>query len=205
MAPKIIDKKEKRGAILKAGMKVFATKGVANTKMDDIAQEAGIGKGTFYEYFRSKDELIAEAFRHFMEQIEGEVGRKLLKITDPVEKLKCLIITWIEVLENSHVETMELILDFWAEGIRHKNESAEMVFDLKQIYDDYRVIIITILEEGINNNQFKQINTTIVASSILGALDGMMIQWFMDKNIFKLSEAAETLCDLVLEGIKMEY
>jgi len=204
MTPKVVDKKEKRKAILNAAMKVFARQGVSNTKIDDIALEAGIGKGTFYEYFKSKSEIISEAFQHLMEQIESEVAKKLYKIPDPVEKIRCLIITWIEVLEKSHIETMEIMLDFWAEGIRHKDYQKEVLFDLKKMYDEYRVFIAAMLVEGIRNKQIKNIDPGITASFILGALDGMMIQWFMDKSIFELSEAAETVCDIIFEGIKVK-
>ncbi|MCP4754546.1 MAG: helix-turn-helix transcriptional regulator [Proteobacteria bacterium] len=46
--PKIVDKAAKKGEILSSAIKVFAEKGVANTKMVDIARRAEIGKGTIY-------------------------------------------------------------------------------------------------------------------------------------------------------------
>ena len=63
MSPKIIDKEAKKAEILQAAMQVFSRKGVAKTRMADIAVAAGIGKGTIYEYFRSKEEIFAAAFQ----------------------------------------------------------------------------------------------------------------------------------------------
>ena len=60
--PKIVDKAAKKNEILLAAMRLFAEKGVVNSKMADIAIAAGIGKGTIYEYFRSKEEIFGEAF-----------------------------------------------------------------------------------------------------------------------------------------------
>ncbi len=60
--PKIVDKEAKRKKILEASMRVFAKKGVENTKMKDIAKSAGIGKGTIYEYFNSRDEILQKSF-----------------------------------------------------------------------------------------------------------------------------------------------
>lgn len=51
------EKEERRAAILDAAEAVFASKGVAETTMDDIAQQAELGKGTLYLYFTSKNEL----------------------------------------------------------------------------------------------------------------------------------------------------
>ena len=67
MAPIIVDKELKKQDILVAALKVFARQGIAKTKMIDIAIEAGIGKGTIYEYFRSKEEVIRESFQAFLQ------------------------------------------------------------------------------------------------------------------------------------------
>ncbi len=58
MSPIRVDKEEKRKEILKAALVVFSQKGFHKTSMNDIAQKAEIGKGTLYDYFKSKDELF---------------------------------------------------------------------------------------------------------------------------------------------------
>ena len=120
MSPKIIDKKAKKEEILKAAIKVFAQKGVTNTKMVDIAETAGIGKGTIYEYFESKDDIFAEAFHHFMEELNAVMAKRLFRIYDPIEKLAALIKGWVEVVQFHSADFMEIMMDFWAEGVRHK-------------------------------------------------------------------------------------
>ncbi|HHV65857.1 MAG TPA: TetR/AcrR family transcriptional regulator [Peptococcaceae bacterium] len=64
-------KEERRTAILKAAGRVFYYKGYEGTKIEDIAKEAGIGKGTVYEYFESKqqlfEEMIAENRRSYIQ------------------------------------------------------------------------------------------------------------------------------------------
>ncbi|MDP6593244.1 MAG: helix-turn-helix domain-containing protein, partial [Candidatus Marinimicrobia bacterium] len=49
----------KRTQIIQAAIKVFARKGLERGKIADVAKEAGIGKGTVYEYFRSKEEIFS--------------------------------------------------------------------------------------------------------------------------------------------------
>ncbi len=53
---------DKREAILRAAIKVFAGKGYFNSKVADIAGEAGIADGTVYLYFKSKDEILHSIF-----------------------------------------------------------------------------------------------------------------------------------------------
>ena len=76
MAPKVIDKQEKRKQIIKAAIRVFARLGLPNTKMLQVAEAAGIGKGTIYEYFKSKDELFIAAFHAFIEESGAHIERK---------------------------------------------------------------------------------------------------------------------------------
>jgi AcrR family transcriptional regulator len=66
MAPIVVDKAKKKTDILNAAIEVFATKGVANAKMNDIAIAANIGKGTIYEYFSSKEDIFSTAFHVFL-------------------------------------------------------------------------------------------------------------------------------------------
>ena len=81
--PRIIDKKEKKAKILEASIRVFAKKGLSNTKMADIAEAADVGKGTIYEYFRSKDEILEASFQYFVEGVEKILSGKLAGIADP--------------------------------------------------------------------------------------------------------------------------
>ncbi len=69
-------KEERYAAILQAALRIFATKGLQEATMDEIAQAAGLGKGTIYYYFASKEALIEEllcslADQYFQNLLEG--------------------------------------------------------------------------------------------------------------------------------------
>ncbi|HID31475.1 MAG TPA: TetR/AcrR family transcriptional regulator [Desulfobacterales bacterium] len=202
MCPKIVNKQAKKQDILEAAMRVFAKKGVANAKMADVADAAGIGKGTIYEYFKSKEDIFAEAFHHFMEQMDAVMAKRLFKLHDPIEKLMALIAGWVEVTQDTSTGFLEIMMDFWAEGVRHKQEPA--AFDLRKLYDEYRRWVVKILEEGISKGKLRPVNTTIVASILIGALDGLMLQWIMDHNLFKLDEVADVLTESFIEGLRKD-
>ncbi len=203
MSPKLVDKKAKKNTILKAAMKIFAQKGTANAKMSDIAKEANIGKGTIYEYFKSKEEIFKESFNYFQDELESNIARHIFKLTDPEEKLKAFIHSFADVFDDEKIDYIEIIFVFWAEGIRHHEEDKiEKIFDLKKMYSEYRKLIISILEEGIKIGKFKDIDTLVIASVLIGAMDGLILQWIMDKNLFSLKKSAEILADTIIKGIK---
>src|SRR5207302_1681748 len=78
---------DKREAILRAAIKVFARKGYFNSKVADIASAAGIADGTVYLYFKSKDEILRSIFDRAMAEFIAEGRKELVVIDGPAEKL----------------------------------------------------------------------------------------------------------------------
>ncbi len=70
---------ERVDAIMDAAFRLFGTKGYYETKMSEIADEAGIAKGTLYLYFQSKEQL-------FFKMTEREIDRFLIELDAVVEK-----------------------------------------------------------------------------------------------------------------------
>src|SRR5436305_1350074 len=65
MAPRKVDPDARRADILAAAVRVFARKGFAASRIDDVAAEAGIAKGSVYLAFDSRDALLRAAFDEF--------------------------------------------------------------------------------------------------------------------------------------------
>ena len=199
MTPKIVDKEEKRNHILEAAIKVFAKLGLPNAKMMHIAEAAGIGKGTIYEYFKSKEELFIAAFHTFVKQAGDHIQKRTSKVDDPVRRLHAYFNAWTDFLSTDFLEFADIMLDIWASGLRlHEGQDK---FHLGDMYRMYRVQIIEILDDGIRKGKFKAVNTTITASIIIGTLDGLMIQWIMDRNLYQFKEAIAQLADIIVDGL----
>ena len=96
MSPKIVDKAEKRKQIGLLALTYFAEEGAATGSISQIAQAVGVGKGTIYEYFRSKEELITYAMELYVEEAEEKVGLFLDGINDPKERLRHYSIQIVE-------------------------------------------------------------------------------------------------------------
>ena len=178
-------------------MLVFARTGVHQAKMADIAAEAGIGKGTIYEYFRSKDEIFAAAFSLFQQQIDAESERRLQVLQEPADKLRAMVEAFISMMTHDD-SVIEIMLEFWAEGIRQRHEA----LDLRPMYRKYRAYLAACVEEGIESGVFRSVDSGLVASHLLAALDGFALQWFVDRQCFSLEQAGQQLLETVLSGIE---
>ncbi len=199
MSPRIVDKEEKKRQIINAAMSVFAKNGLYSSKMVDIAEAAGIGKGTIYEYFKSKEDIFIEAFEYFMKDMETQIAKKIFRLTDPAEKFTAIIEAFFGSFESFH-DSIYIMFDFWAEGIRKRDKKMETL--LKKAYGDYREFIAAILEEGKAKGIFRDINSNLVASSIVGAMDGLILQWIIFGHDYDVHQALDEFTNMVLSGIK---
>src|SRR6056297_1975242 len=84
---------EKRERILQGALKAFAKKGFYNTKVSEIASEAGVADGTIYLYFKNKDDLLISLFEDRMEWVIERLRSELSAIEgDAVEKFRHMVI-----------------------------------------------------------------------------------------------------------------
>jgi AcrR family transcriptional regulator len=76
-----------RALLLDAAVRVFAQKGAGASAIHEIAAEAGVSNGTFYNYFRTREELLEAASRRLAERLFDEVTARSKGITDAAERV----------------------------------------------------------------------------------------------------------------------
>src|SRR3989442_15520888 len=89
---------DKREAILRAAIRVFANNGYFNSKVADIARAAGVADGTVYLYFKSKEEILHSVFDRSMEKVIAEGHKRLEGVSDAREKLRQIALLHLERL-----------------------------------------------------------------------------------------------------------
>jgi TetR/AcrR family fatty acid metabolism transcriptional regulator len=85
-------------AILRAAIKVFAGSGFFNSKVADVAREAGVADGTVYLYFKNKDDILASIFNQYMDEALAAGRARLAELNDPIEKLRRIVHAHLEGL-----------------------------------------------------------------------------------------------------------
>src|SRR5919202_4268877 len=89
---------DKREAILRAATSVFAHNGYFNSKVADIAREAGVADGTVYLYFKSKEDILHSIFDRSVEEALDAARKQVKLASDPKEKLRNIALTHLERL-----------------------------------------------------------------------------------------------------------
>jgi len=109
----------RREAILAAALDEFSARGFAATRLDDVAQRAGVAKGTIYLYFRDKESLFQELIRTMLTPLVGTIealGKADLPISALAEHFADLFVR--EVYETRRKDVIRLMI---AEGGRFPN------------------------------------------------------------------------------------
>lgn len=192
------EKLQKRSDILTSARALFKENGFHNTKMEDIAQGAGVGKGTLYEYFKNKQEIFDETCIEYVELI-----------LEKVEEISSMNISFNEKLlilfkkrKDSMYEDFEKSpIDYI---MSYKNIISEKV--VKRLFDhilDMNKIMIEIINQGKEEGVVrKDIPSEIIACFVVGTL-GEYFNLKMYKQESEFNEE-ELIFNLLFDGFSVK-
>ena len=156
-------KEDRPAEILDAALKVFAVKGFASTKLNEVAKEAGVSKGTVYLYFESKEALFKAVVTEFVlpqianaeKQAENYTG----SITDLMHLLSELWQKQVLDTELSGISKMMM-----AEA---SNFPELATFYLENVIQRTRNFVTKLINIGIERGEFRQCNAEYAARIFL--------------------------------------
>ena len=158
--------KKKRRAIMDAALAVFLENGYEKSKIIDIAQKAGIGKGTVYEYFDSKESLFQNIVEMYCRYYKETVSETLSAMETASAREKLLTITKIdrELRQRVGLQSMGT-LQFHME-FAHFPGLKQAVTDMLQFKFH---TVRRILEDGVHTGELRQINTALGAIILMSS------------------------------------
>ncbi|MEA3512306.1 MAG: TetR/AcrR family transcriptional regulator [Campylobacterota bacterium] len=162
-------KLEKRRQIAKSTCDLFIEEGFVNISISQLAVKAGIGKGTIYEYFKNKEDVVFE----LMSCLQDEYDPKLLENLENAKDSKEKIIYLFDIFLNDKeiVKKQKAIYkEFLA--ISLNNPTKEILTYQKNLKDKYIKMIITIFQEETNMSEEYISN---LASSLYATMNGFFI------------------------------
>ena len=182
--------------LIQAAIDLFDEKGFKGTSIEDITDSIGATKGTFYYYFKSKQEMLKDIH--------------LTYILDLLEKQKAII----QDPNKSNYQKLYDIIYLIISNIRTKGKNARIIFremrHLEGVYleqikgkrKDFRLNVQALLEDGIAKNEFDQnVRADISAFSILNMVN-RTYYWYNPDGELTEEELADYYLGFILNGIK---
>jgi TetR/AcrR family fatty acid metabolism transcriptional regulator len=186
----------RRSQLTKAAYNVVSKKGYYNFTIRDISKESGLSAGLVHYYFKNKQDLMLNLIREMNKNLKKYLNNGLSHSEDPVEKLKIYITQAFELVKNEE-NYFYVVIDFFSQI----NRSERMRKANIRLIESYRNECARILQEGVEKGVFKDIDIKYVTTVIISLIQGMIIQYVIDKDAFDYGEYAQRAIQQIIDMV----
>ena len=190
-----VDKDKKRRDIAIACTELLLEKGMKNLTITEIAKTAGIGKGTIYDYFSNKEEIVFEIIRNFIEKHH----HNLLNQSDKKTSTKQKVLYLFDVFLSEYMP-YEKHLDVFREylSVTLSSKCSPMIEFNRECSGFIRNILEDIIEEGINKGEINEVSRNLIDGIMSAERGYMVIAWSEGRDLKKeFKDFIDTLFDLI--------
>lgn len=178
--PIIVDKVQKKKDIALSCKKLFVENSINDLTISQVALTAGVGKGTIYEYFKNKEDIVFEIVNILLQEHNDKKLQKIQALDSTKEKIKIFFYVFYdsenEQLRKLYKEFISIsLVNYNKEMIQFQTKCASTYF---QWFED-------IIQEGIDNGEFLPISKNLAR--------GMFV---IGEGFFISSEVTTTIDDL---------
>ena len=193
-------REQRRKLIMRAALKIFSKKGYSPTALDEVAQEAGIAKGTLYLYFKDKEDLIYNTIMSVLDHLKERMIDGIPSDLPPLKTLERIAFILFDYFrENDEFYNIYLtILNYnLISNYNHLFES--MVSRKRDLYDYEFQLVEQAKQQG-------QIRKDMQTMDMVMAFDGIVMNildqlFIMKKDVeFDPEQKAKMVLRLFLEG-----
>ncbi|MFT4940557.1 MAG: TetR/AcrR family acrAB operon transcriptional repressor [Paraglaciecola sp.] len=190
-----VDKDKKRRDIAGACTELLLEKGIKNLTITEIAKTAGIGKGTVYDYFSSKEEIVFEIIRKFIEEHHHYLLSQSDKKTSTKQKILYLFDFFLSEYKpyEKHLEVYREYL-----SVTLSSRCSPMAEFNRECSIFIRNILTDIIDEGIEKGEIKEISRRLIDGIIKAERGFMVFAWAEARDLKEeFKEYLDTLFDLI--------
>jgi AcrR family transcriptional regulator len=188
--------------ILDAALAVFSARGFGEASVSDIAEQAGIGVGTIYNYYKDKQDLLISLIA------QNLISQDLVKILGSAppraggEFLRSLLEERLAFGLDNAQKILFLMFEIQRDPGLRRNYVSQVVSPLLGKIEKY-------INEQVKNGAFRKVDARIVARTLTGSIIGNMILYRLEQRESPLKkshvkEAAAELSNLFLHGLEAE-
>ena len=187
------EQEKRRHEIFHQVVKIFLKKGFHETSMQEIAQAAGLGKSTLYDYFKTKDEILIYFFEDQLRDMTQEAQRIALQNLSADERLRQIMEKYLESLQANK----SLFLKLMQESQRLKLESQKQVQAKRYAYQD---LIRALIDEGIREGVFRKVNSLLAARLLISSISSAV---YGSRSTGTPQEMLKETLDIFFKGIEV--
>ncbi len=194
------ERRQHRNEIIEAAVHLFARKGFNETKLEDVAALAEFGKGTIYNYFENKDDLLLSSIKYVIEDAQEYLQNQLHDVTDVIERLRLIVTTQFDYYDQ-HEDYMRLMIS------QHRNIIREITHlgnpELYKKMQKLNNMLIKEFQQAIDANRIKPGSAKSYTNLLVGMIHGQF-RALSSGEINKNEIDPEEIVDIFLFGASHE-
>lgn len=183
-------------AILDAAYSVFSTKGYHNATVDDIAQHAGVSKGTCYQYFTGKEEIFVATLDRTLAKIMAEADGAAAGATDALARMGLKGLTFISKFRELQFMFIGLYTEILGGNEKLKGKTASL-------FDTVAKFLAADIELGVEQGVFRTVDPIAVAYAMIG-IAGAVGNRYLTEDDFDVLHFFTSLMDFMQHGLSQE-
>lgn len=191
----IVDKDQKRKDIANACTELLLEKGIKKLTVSEIAEVAGIGKGTVYDYFENKDAVVFEIIRNFMSKHQHDLKIRSNNQTSTRQKVFYLLDFFLSEFKDysKHVNVFKEYV-----SVALANQSDAMISFNAECRNFFLNLLTEIIDEGIQKKEIIQESRHLILG-IMACERGFLLMSWTENRCYKqeLKDYINTLFDLI--------
>jgi len=194
---------ETRNRILDAAEIVFQRNGVSRTTLADIATEASVTRGAIYWHFEHKVDMYDAMIQRIVAPLEQRLAELQSQQHDnPLTYVRALILSILHDLVHNprHFRVFEIA---W-----HKCEVVGEMAKIRDLHMECGRRFLNIMEEALQLAQKRNflppnVSTSQTAVGLMAIMDGLVVNWTLDPQLFSLDDMAANIVDTYIAGLQI--
>lgn len=188
----------RRDELLELAAKMFADRGLRATTVRDIADSAGILSGSLYHHFSSKEEMVDELLRGFLDWLFTRYQEIVATEPNPLERLKGLFMASFEAIEHRH-----------AQVVIYQDEAKRLADQPRFAYvedrnKEQRKMWLDLLNQGIEEGYFRPDIDVDLVYRFIRDTTWVSVRWYQPGGPLTAEEVGRQYLSIVLGGITRE-
>jgi AcrR family transcriptional regulator len=188
----------RRDELLELAATMFAERGLRATTVRDIADSAGILSGSLYHHFSSKEEMVDEVLRGFLDWLFERYEQIVAEEPNPLERLKGLFMASFEAIEHRHAQ----VVIYQDEAKRLAGQ--ERFSYVEKRNQEQRKMWLDLLNQGIEDGYFRPDIDIDLVYRFIRDTTWVSVRWYQPGGPLTAEEVGRQYLAIVLGGITKE-
>jgi AcrR family transcriptional regulator len=188
----------RRDELLELAATMFAARGMRATTVRDIADSAGILSGSLYHHFSSKEEMVDELLRGFLDWLFDRYQEIVATEPNPLERLKGLFMASFEAIEHRHAQVV-----IYQDEAKHLSGQPRFSY-VEERNKEQRKMWLHLLNQGIEEGYFRPDIDVDLVYRFIRDTTWVSVRWYQPGGPLTAEQVGRQYLAIVLGGITKE-